>query len=144
MINSPTETVVDIVLDVLENFHENFCIKVLSKVVACQQGVCQLFRIKIFPQVFITERSFLEVFYKSNCSTLINTVKKYLNFRSSGAKVESVTCKFTKNRSSVQVFFEEFHYKRRTAILKNASRWLFLGTTLFWKYSWMATSQRQL
>ena len=28
--------------------------------------------------------------YKSNCSALINAVMKYLNFRSSGSKLESV------------------------------------------------------
>ena len=37
-----------------------------------------------------------------------------------------------------------FHYKCRTAILKNASWWLLLRATLFWKYSWMAAFQGQL
>ena len=43
------------------------------------------------------------VFYFSSCisstlqATLINTVIRYLNLRSSGSKLESVTCKFTKN-----------------------------------------------
>ena len=71
-------------------------------------------------------------------------VMKYLNFRSSGSKLESVTWKFTKNRNSSQVFFKEFCYKCRTEILKNAFWWLLLVTTLFWKFSWMAASQRQL
>ena len=69
---------------------------------------------------------------------------KYLNLSSSGSKLESVTCKFTKNRTPSQLFFKEFHYKCRTAILKNASWWLLLRTALFWKYSWMAAFQRQL
>ena len=86
----------------------------------------------------------LEVFYKSSSSTLINAVMKYSNFRSSASKLESITCKFTKSRTPSEVFFEEFHYKCRTAILKNASRWLLLGTTLFSKYSSMAAFQRQL
>ena len=60
---------------------------------------------------------------------------KGLNFRSSGSKLESVTCTFAKNRTPSQVFFEGFHYKCRTAILKNTSKWLLLGSTLFWKYS---------
>ena len=32
---------------------------------------------------------------KSSCSALINAVMKYLNFRSSDSKLESVTCMFT-------------------------------------------------
>ena len=69
---------------------------------------------------------------------------KYLNLSSSGSKLESVTCKFTKNRSPSQLLFKEFHYKCRTAILKNVSWWLLLRTTSFWKYLWMAAFQRQL
>ena len=38
-INSPRETVVDIVLDVSENSHSNVYNEVFSKVVACQHGV---------------------------------------------------------------------------------------------------------
>ena len=38
-----------------------------------------------------------------------------------GLKLESVTCKFAKNRSPSQLLFKEFHYKCGTAILKNAS-----------------------
>ena len=34
--------------------------------------------------------------------------------------------------------------KVSTALLKNASWWLLLMITLFWKFSWMATSQRHL
>ena len=70
-------------------------------------------------------------------------VMKYLNLSSSGSKFESVTCKFIKNRIPSQLFFKEFHYKCRTGILKNASWWLLLRTTLFWN-SWMAAFQRQL
>ena len=70
--------------------------------------------------------------------------RSYLNFRSSASKLETITCKFTKSRTLSEVFFEEFHCKCRTAILKNASRWLLLGTTFFSKYSSMAAFQRQL
>ena len=35
-----TETAVDFVLHVLKNFYANVCSEVLSKVVACQQGIC--------------------------------------------------------------------------------------------------------
>ena len=86
----------------------------------------------------------LEVFYKSSLSALINAVMKYLNFPSSASKLETITCKFTKCRTLSEVFFEEFDYKCRTAILKNASRWLLLGTTLFSKYSSMVAFQREL
>ena len=39
-INSPRETAVDIVLDVLENSYDNFYSEVLSKIAAYQHGVC--------------------------------------------------------------------------------------------------------
>ena len=94
-------------------------------------------------EIFRTQRSFLEVFFKISRATLINAAMKYLNFRSSASKLESITCKFTKSRSPSEVVFEEFHYKCRTAILKNASRWLLLGTTLFSKYSSMDATQIQ-
>ena len=69
---------------------------------------------------------------------------KHLNYCSSGSKMESVTCKFTKNCTPSQYFFKEFHYKCRTVMLKNASWWLLLRAALFWKYCWMAASQGQL
>ena len=69
---------------------------------------------------------------------------KYLNFSSSGSNVESVTWKLTKNRNPLQVSFKEFRYKCKTEILKNAFWQLLLGSTLFWKFSIMAASQRQL
>ena len=99
-------------------------------------------RLKLSPDFQNAEM--LEVFCKSSLSTLINAVMEYLNFHNSASKLETITCKFTKSRTLSEVFFEEFHYKCRTAILKNASRWLLLGTTLFSKYSSMAAFQRQL
>ena len=79
------------------------------------------------------------------CYLIFNQhVMKCLNFRSGGSKLESVTWKFTKNRNPSQVFFKEFRYNCRTEILKNTFWWLLLGTTLFWKFSWMAASQGQL
>ena len=39
-INSPRETAVGIVLDGLENSHGNVYSEVLSKVAACEHGVC--------------------------------------------------------------------------------------------------------
>ena len=98
--------------------------------------------LKFSPDFQNTEK--LEVFYKSSRSTLISAVMKYLNFRSTTSKLESITWKFTKSHTPSKVFFEEFLCKCRTAILKNASRWLLLGTTLFSKYSPMAASQRLL
>ena len=70
-----------------------------------------------FLQIFRTQKSFLEVIYKSSCSAIINAVMKYLNFRSSGSKLESVTCKFTKICTPSQYFFKEFHYNCRTVVL---------------------------
>ena len=45
--------------------------------------------------MFTTQKNFLEVIYKRSCSALINVVMKYLNFCSSGSKLESITYKFT-------------------------------------------------
>ena len=58
---------------------------------------------------------------------------KYLNFCSSASKLESISCKFTKSYTLSQVFFQEFHYKCRTAILKNASRCCFWRQLYFRK-----------
>ena len=69
-------------------------------------------------------------------------VMKCLNLSISGSKSESVTCKFTKNRTPSQLLFKEFHYTCRTGILKNATWWLLLRKTLFWN-SWIAAFQRQ-
>ena len=143
MINSRKETAVDIILKVSENSHGNVRSEVFIKVVAYEHGFCQLFRIKIFPRYPEHRRAFLKVFYKSSCLSLI-TVMKYLNFHSNGSKLESVTWKFIKNRTPSQVFLKEFYYKCRTSILKIASWWLLLRTTLFWKYSWLAAFPRQL
>ena len=82
------------------------------------------------------------MFYKS--SRAINARDEIFKLPQQYSKLESITCKFTKSRTPSEVVFEEFHYKCRTAILKNASRWLLLGTTLFLKYSSMTASQRQL
>ena len=76
--------------------------------------------LKFFPDFQNTEklsRGALQV------ATSINAVMKYLNFRRSTSKLESITCKFTntKSRTPSEVVFEEFHYKCRTTILKNAS-----------------------
>ena len=47
-------------------------------------------------------------------------VMKYLNLSRGGSKLESVKCKFTKNRTPSQLFFKEFYYKCTPTILKNA------------------------
>ena len=57
-INSPRETAVDIVLDVLENSYNNFYCEVLSKIAAYQHGVCEPFQIKIFPRFSKHKRAF--------------------------------------------------------------------------------------
>ena len=122
----------DIVLDSPENFHGYVCIEVLSNIVACQHVFLNYSGLK-FSQIFRTQRSFFEMFYKSSRASLINA-----------SKLESIIFKFTKSHTPPEVVFENFHCKCRTAILKNASRWLLLGTTLFSKYSSMAASQSQL
>ena len=45
---------------------------------------------------------------------------------------------------SAIVIFQKLHYNCRTAILKNASSWLLLITTLLWTFSRMISFQRQL
>ena len=79
-----------------ENSHGNAYSEVLCKVVVYQHGVYWFF------QIFKTQRRFLEEIYKSSCPGLINAAMKYLNFRDSGSKLESITCKFTKNRTPLQ------------------------------------------
>ena len=64
---------------------------------------------------------------------LINAVMKYLNFRNSASKLETITCKFTKSHTLSEVFFEEFHYKRRTGILKNAFKLTASGDNCIFK-----------
>ena len=130
----------DIVLYVSKTSHGKVCSEVLSKVVPCQHEICEWFQNKISYRFSEHRRSFLEVLCRISCS-LINAVMKYLNFCSSSSKLESVTCRFTKN---LLKFFKEFLHKCRTAILKKAFWWLLLRITLFQTYSWMAASQGQL
>ena len=65
-------------------------------------------RLKFSPDFQNTEKVSRgsEVIYKSNCSALIKAVK-YPNFLSSSSKLDSVTCKFTKNYF-VTVIFQRF------------------------------------
>ena len=110
----------------------------------CRTSARNFTRSFIFQDFFFTLRTPIFRNTWESYSMFDQHVMKYLNFRSSGSKLESVTWKFTKNRNPSQVFFKEFRYKCRTEILKNAFWWLLLGITLFWKFSWMATSQGQL
>ena len=73
------------------------------------------------------------MFHKSNCSSLINTVMKYLNFHSNGSTSESVTWHFTKNRTPSQVFFKEFYCKRRRSktVLKDSCKDIFITNSKF-------------
>ena len=66
--------------------------------------------LKFSPDFQKTREFFLEMFYKSSCSALINTVMKYLNFRSSGSKLESFTWNLTKNLTLSQLFFKQFNF----------------------------------
>ena len=110
----------------------------------CRTSARNFTRSFIFQDFFFTLRTPIFRNTWESYSMFDQHVMKYLNFRSSGSKLESVTWKFTKNRNPSQVFFKEFRYKCRTEILKNAFWWLLLGITLFWKFSWMVASQRQL
>ena len=110
----------------------------------CRTSARNFTRSFIFQDFFFTLRTPIFRNTWESYSMFDQHVMKYLNFRSSGSKLESVTWKFTKNRNPSQVFFKEFRYKCRTEILKNAFWWLLLGTTLIRKFSWMAASQRQL
>ena len=81
------------------------------------------------------------VFHKSSCLT--KWCDEILLFCTSRQKQESFTCKFTKNCTSSQAFFQEFNHTFRIVILKNTSLWLLLRTIIFWKQSSMAAFQRQ-
>ena len=59
------ETAIDVVLDVLENFHGNDCTEIFSKAVAYQHVFCYLFQIKILPRFPENKGAFLR------CSTKV-------------------------------------------------------------------------
>ena len=126
---------VDIVLDVSENSYGNiYSMKFSVKLQPTNMEFVNPSRLKFLPD--FPQKSFLEVIYKSSCSALINA--EYINFCSSGSKLESITYKFTKIVLCHSNFSKNFTFKCRTAILKNASWWLLLMATLFRKISWMA------
>ena len=63
-----------------------------------------------FSRIFSLHQNHLFSETPGSYSIFDQHVMKYLNFRSSGSKLESITWKFTKNRNSSQVFFKEFRY----------------------------------
>ena len=65
---------------------------------------------------------------------------KYLNFRSSGSKLESFTWNLTKNLTLSQLFF-----KQSLLLVQNSNikKCIFIAASED-KFSWMAASQRQL
>ena len=100
-INSPRETAVDIVLDISENYRGNvYNMKFSVKLQPTNMEFVNPSRLRFSPD--FPQKSFLELIYKSTCSELINAVMEYINFRSSGSKLESITYKFTKNRTPSQ------------------------------------------
>ena len=100
-INSPRETAVDIVLDISENYRGNvYNMKFSVKLQPTNMEFVNPSRLRFSPD--FPQKSFLELIYKSTCSELINAVMEYINFRSSASKLESITYKFTKNRTPSQ------------------------------------------
>ena len=100
-INSPRETAVDVVLDVSENSRGNvYNMKFSVKLQPTNMEFVNPSRLRFSPD--FPQKSFLELIYKSTSSELINAVMEYINFRSSGSKLESITYKFTKNRTPSQ------------------------------------------
>ena len=84
-INSPRETVVDIVLDVSENSHGNaYGMKFTVKLQPTNMEFVNPSRLKFSPD--FPQKIFLEVIYKSSCSALIYAVMEYIN---SAAVVQS-------------------------------------------------------
>ena len=95
-------------------------------------GAVQVFSLELHPQFHFVgffllgqknteELSRVCYFQQKYLFSINQVVMKYLNLSSSGSMLESVTCKFTRIRTLSKLFFKEFHYKCRTAILKNAS-----------------------
>ena len=100
-INSPRETAVDIVLDVSENSRGNvYNMKFSVKLQPTNMEFVNPSRLRFSPD--FPQKSFLELIYKSICSELIDAVMEYINFRSSGSKLENITYNFTKNRTPSQ------------------------------------------
>ena len=86
----------DIVLDVSGNPHGTvYSMKFSVKLQPTNMEFVNPSRLKFSPD--FPQKSFLEMIYKSSCSALIKAVMEYINLRSSGSKLESVTYKFTKN-----------------------------------------------
>ena len=100
-INSPRETAVNIVLDVSENSRGNvYNMKFSVKLQPTNMEFVNPSRLRFSPD--FPQKSFLELIYKSASSELINAVMEYINFRSSVSQLESITYKFTKNRTPSQ------------------------------------------
>ena len=100
------------------------------------------FPIKVFPRFSAYRTRFLEVFYL----VIQQQLMLWWNTQTSAALFQcwrALHANLLKSHS-VTGIFKEFLHKCRTAILKNATWWLLLRTTLFWIYFWMAPSQRQL
>ena len=110
---------------------------------------CDIFKNTYFDEHLQTTASkhrsnFLEVFTRGCCSALINGVMEYSFSAALVQSWRSLYVNLLKTCPTLQVFFKEFYHRWRTALLKNASWWLFLRNNLFWKHSCMAASQRYL
>ena len=73
MINSRRETAADTVLDVWKIPTAKSAVKFPVKLSPSNMGFVNYFGLT-FPQISRTQKSFLEVFYKSSCSTWLDTV----------------------------------------------------------------------
>ena len=74
-------------------------------------------------QIFRTQKSFLEVFYKSSHSTLINAVMKCLNFRRSTSKSERILLK---------VELRKRYFLKNFAISAEQRHWKIHQDSCFW------------
>ena len=76
------------------------------------------------------------------CSTKVavrqNVVMKYNSSAPVLKSRKALHTTLQKTAIRKKKFFKEV----RTAVLKNTSRWLLLGTINFWQHSWMASSER--
>ena len=68
--------------------------------------------------------------YKSNCSAFITAVMKYLNFHSSGSKLESVTCKFT--QIYMQIALRHCSFSKNFTISAKQRYWKMDPDGCFW------------
>ena len=100
--------------------------KFLVKLLPAKHGICWLFWIKIFLKFSEQRNSIPEVLYRSSC-WLINAVMKYLSFRTSASKLESV------NASLLEIALRQKYFSKKLSTSEKQWYWKMHLDGRFWK-----------